>query len=267
MNFAICLLSVVPVRETISHRSEMVSQLLFGELCAIVDQYQEWYKIRVQFDNYEGWVCKKQLRVIDEKLYNKIANQSVKTYVNAPSAFVRSENGEIPVVLGSSLPLFEDGKPEQTKAQRSQFQIDNEIWTLEGGEDYQCSKQTPERIGFWALKYMKTPYLWGGRSPFGIDCSGLVQNVFRMCGYVLPRDSTKQAEKGQVVNLISEAKPGDLMFFDNAEGQINHVGILLASNRIIHASGEVRMDKVDQQGIFNENLGAYTHQLRLIKRL
>ena len=257
MNYAICLLSSVPIRETISHRSEMVSQLLFGELCTIVDQYQEWYKIRMQFDNYEGWVCKKQLHLIDEKLYNKIANQAVKTYVNAPSAFVRSKDAEIPVVLGSSLPFFEDGK----------FQIGDEVWTLEGDNDYQCSKQTPERVGFWALKYMKTPYLWGGRSPFGIDCSGLVQNVFRMCGYALPRDSAQQAEKGQVVNLISEIKPGDLMFFDNAEGQITHVGIFVENNRIIHACGEVRMDKVDQQGIFNADLGCYTHQLRVIKRL
>ncbi|MCL2414590.1 MAG: C40 family peptidase [Bacteroidales bacterium] len=256
-NYAICLLSSIPIRETASHRSEIVSQLLFGELCLIEDQYQDWYKIRVQFDNYEGWVDKKQLRLIDEKTYNQIVNQSVKTYVNAPVAFVHSETGEIPVLLGSSLPLFENGK----------FQIENEIWTFEGAEDYQCSRQTPERISFWALKYMKSPYLWGGRSPFGIDCSGLVQNVFRMCGYSLPRDAAQQAENGQVVNLITEAKPGDLLFFDNAEGQIIHVGILVGNNQIIHACGEVRMDKIDHQGIFNEDLGTYTHKLRIIKRL
>ena len=257
MNYAICLLSSIPIRETISHRSEMVSQLLFGELCLIEEQYQDWYKIRVQFDNYEGWADKKQLCLINEKTYRKILEQPVKTYVNAPVAFVRSKNGEIPVLLGSSLPLFENGT----------FQIENEIWTFDGGEDYQCSRQTPERIGFWALKYIKSPYLWGGRSPFGIDCSGLVQNVFRMCGYSLPRDSKQQAEKGQVVNLITEAKPGDLLFFDNVEGQIIHVGIFIGKNQIIHASGEVRIDKVDQQGIFNADLGTYTHQLRLIKRM
>ena len=257
MTHAICLLSVVPVRETISHRSEMVTQLLFGELCLIDDQYQEWYKIRVQFDNYEGWVEKKQLHLIDEKTFSSILNQPVKTFVNAPMAFVRSERGEIPVLLGSSLPFFEDGT----------FQIDNEIWNYEGGESYQCSQQTPERLSFWALKYIRAPYLWGGRSPFGIDCSGLMQNVFRMCGYSLPRNSAQQAELGQVVNFIAEAAPGDLLFFDNAEGQIIHVGIFVGNSQIIHASGEVRIDKIDHQGIFNETTGTYSHQLRLIKRL
>jgi cell wall-associated NlpC family hydrolase len=257
-NHAICLLSVVPIRETISHRSEMVTQLLFGELCVIEDQYQSWYKIRVQFDNYEGWVEKKQLHLIDEKTYKEILNQSIKTYVNAPVAFAySSERGEIPVLLGSSLPLFENGK----------FKIGSELFTLEGGEDYQQSRQTPERLSFWALKYVKTPYLWGGRSPFGIDCSGFVQNVYRICGYSLPRDSAQQANLGQVVNFIAEAMPGDLLFFDNAEGQIIHVGIFVGNNQVIHASGEVRIDKIDHQGIFNETTGTYSHQLRLIKRL
>jgi len=257
MTFAICLLSTAPVRETISHRAEMVTQLLFGELCLIDDQYQEWYKVRVQFDNYEGWVEKKQLFLIDEKTYTQILNQPVKTYVNAPVAFVRSKNSEVPVLLGSLLPFFEDGK----------FRIGNEIWSFEGGEAYHCSQQTPERLSFWALKYIKSPYLWGGRSPFGIDCSGLVQNVFRVCGFALPRDSAQQAELGQVVNFVEEAKSGDLLFFDNSEGKITHVGIFIGNNQIIHASGEVRIDKIDHQGIFNETTGTYTHQLRLIKRL
>ena len=257
MIHAICLLSVVPVRETISHRSEMVTQLLFGELCLIEDQYQDWYKIRVQFDNYEGWVEKRQLSLIKEKTFNQILNQPIKTYVNAPMAFVHSKNNEIPVLLGSSLPFFEDGK----------FLIGDDVWTFFGGENYQCSGQTPERLSFWALKYMKSPYLWGGRSPFGIDCSGLTQNVFRMCGYTLPRNSAQQAELGQVVNFVEEAKVGDLLFFDDAEGLITHVGILVGNKQIIHACGEVRMDKIDHQGIFNETTGVYTHQLRVIKRL
>lgn len=256
MNFAICLLSVIPVRETISHRSEMVTQLLFGELCSVEDQYQDWYKIRVQFDNYEGWVEKKQLHLIDEQTYHQILDQQTKTYVNSPTAFVRSENGEIPVFLGCSLPLFEDGK----------IKIGHQIFLYEG-DDVPCSRQTPERLSFFSLKYMHSPYLWGGRSPFGVDCSGFVQNVFRMCGYSLPRDAAQQAELGQVVNFIEESLAGDLLFFDNSEGRITHVGMFIGTNQIIHASGEVRMDKIDHQGIFNETTGLYSHSLRLIKRL
>ncbi len=257
MNFAICILSVVPVRETISHRSEMVTQLLFGELCRIEDQYQDWYKIRVQFDNYEGWVEKKQLQLINENEYQQILNQPTQTYVNSPLAFVRSKNREIPVFLGCSLPLFEDNK----------FTIGEEIFTFEGGDDYACTRQTPERLSFFALKYIRSPYLWGGRSPFGIDCSGFMQNVFRLCGYTLPRDASQQAELGQVVNFIEEAKAGDLLFFDNAEGNITHVGMYVGDHQIIHSSGEVRLDKIDHHGIFNELTGMYSHSLRLIKRL
>ncbi|MDR2907616.1 MAG: C40 family peptidase [Bacteroidales bacterium] len=257
MTHAICLLSLVPVRDTISHRSEMVTQLLFGELCLIDEQYQDWYKIRVQFDQYSGWVDKNQLHEIDEKTYNQILNQPIKSYVNAPSASVRSTHGEIQVCLGSSLPLYEAGK----------FRIGDEIWTYDGGEDYQCSRQTPERLSFWALKYIHSPYLWGGRSPFGTDCSGFMQNVFKMCGYALPRDAAQQAELGQVVNFIEEAKAGDLLFFDNTEGLITHVGLYIGNHQIIHASGQVRIDKIDHQGIFNETKQTYSHTLRLIKRL
>jgi hypothetical protein len=197
------------------------------------------------------------LRLIDEKTFNQILNQPVKTYVNAPLAFVRSKNGEIPVFLGCSLPLFEDNK----------FTIGDDVFVYEGGEACSCSQKVPERLSFFALKYIRTPYLWGGRSPFGIDCSGFVQNVFRMCGYSLPRDSAQQAERGQVINLIEEAKMGDLLFFDNAEGRITHVGLFVGNKQIIHACGEVRLDKIDHQGIFNEATGKYSHQLRLIKRL
>ena len=197
------------------------------------------------------------MRLIDEKTYKQILDQPTKTFVNAPVAFVRSENAETPVFLGCSLPLFENGK----------FKIGTETWTFDGGEHYSCSSQTPERLSFWALKYMKSPYLWGGRSPFGMDCSGLAQNVFRMCGYTLPRDAAQQAELGHVVNFIAEAKSGDLLFFDNAEGLITHVGIYVGNGQVIHASGEVRMDKIDHQGIFNETTGTYSHQLRLIKRM
>jgi len=109
--------------------------------------------------------------------------------------------------------------------------------------------------------------LWGGRSPFGIDCSGFTQMVYKLCGMPLKRDAWMQAEQGQDIHLLDETQPGDLAFFDNEEGRIIHVGILTTKNRIIHASGKVRLDSIDHQGIFNSETKRYTHNLRLLKRL
>jgi cell wall-associated NlpC family hydrolase len=118
-----------------------------------------------------------------------------------------------------------------------------------------------------AASYLKTPYLWGGRSPFGIDCSGLTQMVFKMLGIKLRRDARQQAEQGHVINLLAEAQAGDLAFFDNDEGNIVHTGILTENGQIIHASGKVRIDPIDHHGIYDKNIGKYTHKLRIIRRM
>ena len=118
-----------------------------------------------------------------------------------------------------------------------------------------------------ALMYLNAPYLWGGRSPLGIDCSGFTQMVYRLQGINLPRDAYQQAEVGTTLSFIEESDPGDLAFFDNNEGKITHVGIILEENHIIHASGKVRIDRIDQQGIFNTEIGTHTHKLRLIKSI
>jgi len=118
-----------------------------------------------------------------------------------------------------------------------------------------------------AMMYLNSPYLWGGRTPFGIDCSGFSQMVYRLNGVDLPRDAHEQAEVGTTLSFVEESESGDLAFFDNNEGKIIHVGIILDSNSIIHASGKVRVDKIDQQGIFNQNSGIHTHKLRLIKKI
>ena len=126
---------------------------------------------------------------------------------------------------------------------------------------------TKEKLVGNALIYLNTPYLWGGRSPFGIDCSGFTQVVYRLQGISLPRDAYQQAEIGTTLSFIEESEPGDLAFFDNNEGKIIHVGIILENNHIIHASGKVRIDRIDQQGIFNKEKGQHTHKLRLIKSI
>ena len=118
-----------------------------------------------------------------------------------------------------------------------------------------------------AYMYLNAPYLWGGKGPFGIDCSGFVQVVFRLNGILLPRDAYQQADIGDTLSFVEEGQAGDLAFFDNENGKITHVGILNDAQHIIHASGKVRIDRIDHQGIFHEENGTYTHRLRLLKRI
>ena len=168
---------------------------------------------------------------------------------------VWNKNQICPVVIGSSLPLFNEHK----------FNFGGVDFTFDGNV-IDSDKSDITRLLEHAYMYLNSPYLWGGRSPFGIDCSGFTQIVFKLCGIVLQRDARLQAEHGTTINLIEESKPGDLAFFDNAEGKISHVGIIIPGNQIMHASGRVRIDKIDHQGIYNEELKGYSHNLRVIKR-
>ena len=117
------------------------------------------------------------------------------------------------------------------------------------------------------MRYLNAPYLWGGRSPFGIDCSGFTQLVFKFAGIKLQRDAYQQGGQGSIINFIEEVQPGDLAFFSNDEGAIIHVGIMLKDNRIIHSSGKVRIDKIDHFGIYNAETKKHSHLLKLIKRM
>jgi cell wall-associated NlpC family hydrolase len=144
-----------------------------------------------------------------------------------------------------------------------------------GGQEYLFESETqvipdspqPDNIIRTAMEYLNTPYLWGGRSPFGIDCSGFTQIVFRICGIPLKRDAVLQAQHGEMISFINEALPGDLAFFENSVGNITHTGILTGSGKIIHASGRVRIDSVDHHGIYDSETDRYTHTLRVIKRI
>ncbi|GHS85055.1 hydrolase Nlp/P60 [Bacteroidia bacterium] len=243
----------------------MVTQLLFGEIFYIEDKQQEWFKIHSHFDDYSGWVNIKQVLVISQDLFDVlVSTQTSQTYVNQPVAFAQSADAQIPLVFGSTLPLFKQGT----------FTIADTTYRYEGDEAYQCTGQTPERLAFFAIKYINAPYLWGGRSPFGIDCSGFTQNVFKFCGYTLLRDASQQAQQGTTINFVSEVQVGDLLFFSNfkpdaneQDDRITHVGMALGNEQVIHASGMVRIDTIDHLGIFNHEQGVYTHCLRLIKRI
>lgn len=254
--FGICDLTLVPMRSSTNDRSEMVSQLLFGETFEITDREKQWVKIRTAFDDYEGWIDEKQFQPISIAHFNIQKNQFVGS---DKLAIAKSKFREVQVLMGSSIPS-PAGK---------EFKINEEVFQFEGNYfPFADSPFTsPVSIIDSALKFIDAPYLWGGRSLFGIDCSGFTQIVFKLAGKNLKRDANQQAEQGTTINFMMEAKPSDLAFFENEEKKITHVGIILSDGKIIHASGKVRIDNLDHFGIFNQENKKYSHKLRIIKRI
>lgn len=250
----VCCVPVSPMRADASHRSEMVSQQLFGEKSIIVEKIEDnWVKIKLKYDGYMGWVQQSHLSEIDEEHYLKVDKDLTSDWVNEVDY-----NGHIMMVpMGSSLSAFSNGKAFWRK---SSVYFGGKVWNPDE------IKINPKLVKQVAFKFLNTSYLWGGKSVFGIDCSGYAQMVYKFLNKQLPRDAWQQAEEGEVVNFLQEAQSGDLAFFDNEEGRITHVGILLNEHEIIHSSGKVRIDKIDTQGIMNLETKLRTHKLRIIKR-
>lgn len=256
MEFGISSLSVIPVRQRPEHSAEQVTQLLFGELYQVHEKKETWLRIEITHDKYQGWIHVNQ--------HSELPEQQYKSLGNAPKAVaaelvqtVTNHDKSFPVLIGSTLFEF-DGM---------NFKLDKEKFVYSGQAITDTELLTSEHIKKFALKFLNAPYQWGGRNPFGVDCSGLTQIVFKLSGRNLPRDAYQQAEEGKTINFIHEAREGDLAFFKNEENAIVHVGIILNDNQIIHASGRVRIDMIDHFGIFNRELKKYTHQLRIIKRI
>ena len=252
MKFAICQVSVSPLRAENSDRSEMVSQILFGEKVNILESKKNWVKIKAEFDAYEGWADAKQFLEISEEEF-----QSTKIEKYASESFNLAVEKENPITLpmAASLPNLKNNR----------LKFGNLEWDYLG--EFQMGDLSKSALPNLSLMYLNTPYLWGGKSVFGIDCSGMVQQVYKFCGVKLPRDAYQQAEMGEALSFVEEAEPGDLAFFDNPEGKIIHVGIIMEGNKIIHAHGKVRIDPMDSTGIFNTDSQTYSHKLRVIKRI
>jgi len=257
-NFGFCNLSVIPVRAEASDKSEMVNQLLFGETFGIIDSFKSWKVISGALDNYQGFVDEKQFLPIDENEYSRL-NSLQPIFPQALVNKVFDEKTGLPLIIfaGSNLAGIENGK----------FTIGGKKYTFDGEIFSPSTNVNPEALVGTAKLFLNSPYFWGGRSPSGIDCSGLVQVVFKIHGIQLNRDASYQAQQGETLNLFSEAETGDLAFFDNEEGNITHVGIVAGEGKIIHSSGHVRLDSIDHHGIYNNDLQKYTHKLRLIKRV
>ncbi|OYU96173.1 MAG: hydrolase Nlp/P60 [Bacteroidetes bacterium B1(2017)] len=256
MQNGVCLLSLIPIRFEPTSKSEMVSQLLFGETYEILDQQSDWIKIKTETENYEGWISQNQYCTWNEQSESRQV-LGVFPYAVATN---KVSNLEVNILPGSVVHDLD------VKEQEVYFQINNVRYSLAISPD-ELMAIGSKTIGQYACKFLNAPYLWGGKSMWGIDCSGLTQLLFKVAGLQLPRDAYQQAEIGDQVDFVNDARLGDLAFFDNEQGKITHVGMVLEPGEIIHASGMVRRDVLDSYGIFNESLGKHTHKLRMIKRI
>jgi len=256
MEYGICNISIIAVRHEPSERSEMVTQLIFGELYEIIDTSKEWIKIKVTYDGYEGWIAANQIFPITEKSYNILNTFPVDTTAQTTAElYDKNKNEKFNILLGSSLPQIHNNT----------VSFDDMNYVLLGEINKANTRQSRDRLVETALLYHNAPYLWGGRTAFGIDCSGFTQMVYKINGIKLMRDASQQSTQGHTISFISEAQAGDLAFFDNDEEEIIHVGIIIDNNRIIHSSGKVRIDNIDHYGIFSKDENKYSHKLRLLK--
>ncbi|MBO3117505.1 C40 family peptidase [Winogradskyella sp. DF17] len=248
MRYGICNLGIVPIRLEPQDSSEMVTQVLYGDQFKVLEQRKKWSRIRIAFDKYEGWIDNKQYLEINAETYDKLVN--AKPYLSKDLIQYVSDksNNLYPIPIGCDLNILDV--------------LDH---SFEGHSAFTEKDKT--NIIPTAFLYLNAPYLWGGKTPFGIDCSGFTQMVYKLNGIALNRDASQQAAQGEALSFIEESEPGDLAFFDNEDGQIIHVGIIMEDNYIIHAHGKVRIDRLDHSGIYNIDKKLHTHKLRVIKKI
>jgi gamma-D-glutamyl-L-lysine dipeptidyl-peptidase len=251
--FGICKLANIPLRAENSDRSEMVSQVLFGEHFEVLEQINQWTKIKLHFDDYEGWIDTKQMFPISKEEHEMLSNEAAVLNFDLVEYINGEKNLLLPITLGASLSFLKYPS------------INTDNFIFEGTQSF--GKKPKSAIITTALMYLNAPYLWGGKTIFGIDCSGFTQMVYKINGYKILRDASQQAMMGESLSFIEESEAGDLAFFDNDEGRIIHVGIIMNDNYIIHASGQVRIDRLDHLGIYNAQTNRHTHKLRVIKKI
>lgn len=249
MPYGICHMSIVPVRILKDDTSEMRTQLLYGDHFKILESRKKWSKIKIAFDRTEGWIHNNQFTSISKQEFEQLNSKDSSKYVSDLVSYVTTRDDIlVPLVLGSSVSAL----------QMLSHSFDGAY--LNGDGNKSNLVQT-------ALCYLNAPFLWGGKSPFGIDSSGFTQMVYKINGFALLRYAHEQATQGEALSFIEESEAGDLAFFDNKEGVIDHVGLILKNNSIIHVHGKVRIDKLDHTGIFDTNARTYSHKLRVIKKV
>lgn len=253
MKYAICTVAAAPVRKEPSHRSEMVNQLLFGETMEVLEEEGEWFRIRSLYDHYEGWLTWHLISEINESIARLAVDYTATSLINPvtlPDQLINSP-------MGSLLTGYD---PETRLLWDSRYKYHGTFRKMEGPFNLDLLEKT-------VFAWINAPYLWGGKTLMGVDCSGFVQTVYKVLGIKLLRDASQQAEQGVPLENLEQADTGDLAFFCNENGRVTHVGIVLSSDSIIHASGKVRVDKLDEKGIINREIGKRTHQLFSIRRV
>lgn len=275
--------TVTPVRQEPSEGSEQLTQLLFGEVCEVLDRLPRWTKIRSTLDGQEGWVDFKMLEHVGDEVIRRLGDEAMRREAKGDEAMGRvavpmaiatdMETGaELMLTLGTRLPNYAHGTFEVLD---KQYLINPDcVYDLEGSlQDDRLASPTGvkgEDVCAVAQRLLNAPYLWGGKNAMGMDCSGFTQVVYGVFGVNLLRNAREQMTQGEVVVSLAEAQPGDLAFFDHADRDpkatnISHVGLLLDNQTIIHCSGKVHIDMIDEQGIHLAD-GELTHHLVQIRR-
>lgn len=252
MKYGICELPYIPLRSETSHKSEMLNQVVFGEKYKIIAKRANWSQVELIHDNYCGYIENKVINEIEENDFNEMIIMQ-----NSNNVLIKNNNEKIIIPMGAKIPKEINNNKFSIKD--NNYELLSEIY---------CKKKNKKEIIFEKSNaLLNTAYLWGGRTEWGLDCSGFSQLIYRSIGIEIPRDANKQSQLGNPVCFFEEAELGDLAFFENEEKEVIHVGIIIDKNKIIHCSGFVKIDFIDHNGIFDKKQGYYSYQLSIIKKI
>lgn len=257
IDFGVCRLSIVPIRADANHKAEQVSQLLFGDHYDVlqISKDKQWLQIITYFDQAQGWIDVRQHHTITKEYYDHINKADFKITTDISTSILYNKSPLL-ILIGSIIPI----SGSELFKMEEQFAFNGDSKSL-------GQKRDAEFLKGVAMKYLNAPFQWGGKSSFGIDAAGLIQMVFKICGYRLGRLVAEQMKQGREVPIGSEILPGDLAFFSSKYDKAKHVGIILSKEKIIHAYGKVRVDNLQKDGIFNFDFNIQTHQLLQIRRI
>lgn len=257
--YGVVLQPLVAARLSASERSEMVTQYLFGDILLVEKEDSEFYFVTSLYDNYSGWVCKGSIHLVGDVSLLELKTTYMST-AQLADVFNLSDRSIIRLPLGSRLIGYNE--------LNGRFGINGCEYQIHPSFVVNTQPASLEGILETAFSFKNAPYLWGGKTTLGIDCSGFVQQVYAIHGFELPRDARQQVEVGSAVDTLADAKQGDLLFFSSTvSSDISHVGLFLDSNRVIHASINVHVDSLDDVGIINKTTGSHSHLLKAIRRL